>query len=217
LRAHRSGRSSAICLPKSPKQSGVGRSNLHHWAQHKPFDWAPFDSTQDRRDKRPCAPRDDRSSLNMASPWKMEKPCSHHSVKREACQGCHDPQQRSSGVLITDLSMVEMDRQLAALRRNSLLWSGGSIAVVLVVVHSMISRMVVSRLERFVKAITRVGEGDLDERVAIGGEDEIGELARAMRFRSNTPKLIPAMAGTIQIHLVTGLFLCLGYAVTRIV
>lgn len=39
----------------------------------------------------------------------------------------------------------------------------------------------------------------------------------AMSFHSSTPNLIPTMAGTIQLHLVTGLLLCLGYAVTRII
>lgn len=38
----------------------------------------------------------------------------------------------------------------------------------------------------------------------------------AMRFHSNTPKLIPTQAATIQLHLVTGLLLCLGYAVAEV-
>jgi len=38
----------------------------------------------------------------------------------------------------------------------------------------------------------------------------------AVRFHSNTRRLIPTNAVTIQIHLVTGLLLCLGYAVTRV-
>ena len=38
----------------------------------------------------------------------------------------------------------------------------------------------------------------------------------AMRFHSDIPNLIPTMAGTIQLHLVTGLLVCLGYALTRV-
>jgi 1,4-dihydroxy-2-naphthoate octaprenyltransferase len=37
----------------------------------------------------------------------------------------------------------------------------------------------------------------------------------ARRFHSDTPKLIPTNAMTIQIHLLTGLLLCLGYVVVR--
>ena len=38
----------------------------------------------------------------------------------------------------------------------------------------------------------------------------------AVRFHGNTPKLIPTNAATIQVHLVTGLLLCLGYAIAKV-
>jgi 1,4-dihydroxy-2-naphthoate octaprenyltransferase len=37
----------------------------------------------------------------------------------------------------------------------------------------------------------------------------------ALRFHSDTPKLIPTNAATIQIHLLTGLLLCVGHIVVR--
>ena len=37
-----------------------------------------------------------------------------------------------------------------------------------------------------------------------------------MRFHSNTPRLIPASAATIQLYLANGLLLCLGYAIEKI-
>ncbi|MCG2770454.1 MAG: HAMP domain-containing histidine kinase [Anaerolineae bacterium] len=98
---------------------------------------------------------------------------------QEPCQACHDSRERLSGVLITDLSMADIDRQLAVFRRNSLLWSGGSVLLILLIVNFMMSRMVVSRLECFVEAIARVGRWDTNERVAISGSDEIGELANS--------------------------------------
>jgi len=39
----------------------------------------------------------------------------------------------------------------------------------------------------------------------------------ALRFHSDTPRLIPTMAVTIQLHMLTGLLLCLSYVVARIV
>ena len=98
---------------------------------------------------------------------------------REACEECHDPREDTSGVLITDFSMADVDRQLAALARSSLFSSAGSILVILLIVNFMTSRMVISRLERFVKGITRVSEGDLDHRVTLKGWDEIAELAHS--------------------------------------
>jgi len=37
-----------------------------------------------------------------------------------------------------------------------------------------------------------------------------------MRFHSNTSRLIPTLATTIQVHLVTGLFLCVSYAIAKL-
>ena len=38
----------------------------------------------------------------------------------------------------------------------------------------------------------------------------------AMRFHSNTPKLIPTQAAHIQLHLANALLLCLGYAIAKL-
>ena len=37
----------------------------------------------------------------------------------------------------------------------------------------------------------------------------------AVRFHSDTPKLVPAMAGTVQFHMLTGLALCVGFAIGK--
>jgi signal transduction histidine kinase len=98
---------------------------------------------------------------------------------REDCQGCHDPRDKLSGVLITDFSMAAIDRHLAMDRRNSLLWSAGTILVTILIVGLMMNRLVITRLERFAEAIRSLGKGDLDQRVVLGGNDEIGELANS--------------------------------------
>jgi signal transduction histidine kinase len=85
----------------------------------------------------------------------------------------------SSAVLITDLSMEDVDRQLAALARNSVLWSGASILAILLIVNVMLNEMVIRKLALFVRAIVRVSEGDLEHRIATDRSDEIGALADA--------------------------------------
>lgn len=95
------------------------------------------------------------------------------------CQTCHGAESDVNGVLITDFSMADNERYLAADRRSNLLWSAGSILVILVIVNLMMSRLVISKLEQFVRTIKRVGEGDLNQRVTIEGSDEIGELAHS--------------------------------------
>jgi signal transduction histidine kinase len=95
------------------------------------------------------------------------------------CQSCHDPAKPVLGVLISDFDMAPVDRALANSRRSSILWSAGSILLVLVMVHLLMSKMVVSRLEHFVEVVKRVDEGDLRARVSDELWDEIGELAHS--------------------------------------
>ncbi len=98
---------------------------------------------------------------------------------RQECHTCHNPWDRINGILITDFSMAEIDSQLAADLRNNLLWSAVAIVATILTTNLMLSQLVVVRLERFVETIKRFGQGDTDQRVAIKGQDEIGDLARA--------------------------------------
>ena len=101
---------------------------------------------------------------------------------REECQGCHEAEEKVLGVLITDFSMATIDRHLVADRRNNLLWAIGTVVVVMFVVHLTMDRLVVARLGRFKGAIKSLSQGDLDQRVAIKSNDEIGELAVAFNY-----------------------------------
>jgi signal transduction histidine kinase len=98
---------------------------------------------------------------------------------KEACQACHDPLSPITGLLITDFPMAPIRAQLSIWRRRSLLWAAGSILLVAAIIDLLMSRMVVRRLERFVRVVRRVGRGDLDARVENGNPDEIGQLAHS--------------------------------------
>jgi nitrate/nitrite-specific signal transduction histidine kinase len=96
---------------------------------------------------------------------------------RSECWACHDSDESLSGVLITDMSMEQIDRQLAALRNSSLIWASGSIILVMVAIDIMLGRMVIRRLTKFLHAITQISSGNLSERVSVGDSDELGQLA----------------------------------------
>lgn len=95
------------------------------------------------------------------------------------CQTCHSSQDKLLGVLMSDLSVEGIDRYSTALGRSRLLWSLGSIAIVLVIVNLVMSRFVVNRLEQFVRAIKRVSQGNLNAQLDSAPADEIGDLAQA--------------------------------------
>ncbi len=103
----------------------------------------------------------------------------------EDCAVCLAAGEGTSAVLITDFSVAQIDQQLAAVARNSLLWSAGSILAILFIVNLMMNGMVIRPLRRVVAAIMRLREGDLDERVVAGQSDEIGELADSFNLMAD--------------------------------
>lgn len=95
------------------------------------------------------------------------------------CQRCHGTQDRINGVLIADVSMRSVDESLAADLRTNILWSAAAILSTILSVNALMSRMVVTRLERLVHAIQQFSRGDLSPRVRSDSRDEIGELGAA--------------------------------------
>ncbi|MFQ6057298.1 MAG: GAF domain-containing protein [Anaerolineae bacterium] len=97
----------------------------------------------------------------------------------EECHACHDPATRINGVLITDLSMAEIDAQLAADVRQNILLSLVGILLAALGVNFAMNRLVLKKLEEFMVPIKRFSQGDFTPRVRVGGRDEIGELAES--------------------------------------
>jgi signal transduction histidine kinase len=94
-----------------------------------------------------------------------------------ACAACHDPANRLTGVLITDLSLAEAERNLAAGLRDSLLLIGGALIAGVLTVNLAMNRLVVGRLARMAHAVKAFGQGDFGQRIVKPGSDEIGKLA----------------------------------------
>ncbi|MBI5167678.1 MAG: PAS domain S-box protein [candidate division NC10 bacterium] len=93
------------------------------------------------------------------------------------CYSCHDRKDKLNGVLISDFSMAEVDKELSSKFKEMLLSLLFTVAVTVLTISFTMNRLVISKLERFVKATKALGKGDLDLRVKVEGEDEIGELA----------------------------------------
>ncbi len=96
-----------------------------------------------------------------------------------ACQACHSSADSYNGVLVTDLSMQPVEELLAADLRTYLLWSSAAILATIVAVNALMSRMVVTRLERLVEAIQQFSHGDLSNPVRTQSADEISELGES--------------------------------------
>jgi two-component system, NarL family, sensor histidine kinase UhpB len=95
------------------------------------------------------------------------------------CYRCHDPAVGINGIIITDLSLTEVDHHLAADLRNSVLWSLGAIVAVVIVVNAILSSMVLVPVERLAGAIRRLEAGELTDHLSMGGHDEVAEVSAA--------------------------------------
>ncbi|OGO27612.1 MAG: hypothetical protein A2Z16_11760 [Chloroflexi bacterium RBG_16_54_18] len=92
------------------------------------------------------------------------------------CQACHNPAQRLTGLLLTDISMTPLEVPLKADLRENLLWWAGTILVTVIIVNLALSRLVIRRLERVIHTLERFGRGQLDIRLPSEGSDQIGQL-----------------------------------------
>lgn len=93
------------------------------------------------------------------------------------CQACHSIDDRVNGVLITDISMGPVDDLLTAGLRTNILWSVVLILATVLVLNALMSRMVVTKIERLVEAVQAFSRGNLSFPISTAGADEIGELA----------------------------------------
>ncbi len=97
-----------------------------------------------------------------------------------ACHTCHEATATLNGMLIVDLPYEPVDAHLWADLRQSLLLSIAGIVLVSIVINLLLSRIVLSRLERFRESLLRYAQADFSARVPVSGNDELGELARTV-------------------------------------
>ncbi len=94
-----------------------------------------------------------------------------------ACSACHNPEIPLTGVIITDLSVAELEHNLARGLRDTLLLFGAALIGGVLTVNLAMRRLVVSRLARLAQAVKAFGQGDLNQRIPEEASDEIAKLA----------------------------------------
>jgi hypothetical protein len=91
------------------------------------------------------------------------------------CYGCHGSRDKIIGVLISDFSMADVDERLATKFREMLLSLAITILVTVATISFAMNRLIIGRLERFVRATKLLGSGRLDQEVRPGhGPDPAG-------------------------------------------
>ncbi|MFQ5814711.1 MAG: HAMP domain-containing protein, partial [Anaerolineae bacterium] len=104
------------------------------------------------------------------------------------CHRCHQPQESINGVVVTDFSIADLNRQALADLQELLLLSATAIAVTGLATTLVLRRTVLVRLRDLVETTRQLGKGDLDQRVRLRGHDEIDELAGALNAMAESLK-----------------------------
>lgn len=105
---------------------------------------------------------------------------------REACFGCHDPQQRINGILILDVDAGEIR---ASMNRDLWWMALGTCTLTLLLVAAIatvVRFVVVKRLQRFETTARLIAGGDLERRVPETGADTITWLAREFNMMADS-------------------------------
>jgi signal transduction histidine kinase len=95
------------------------------------------------------------------------------------CRGCHSGGGALNGVLITDLSMSQLDARLRTSRRDMLIALVVALGAAGAAITLVLDRLVIARLRTMGAAIARLAADRLDVEVPVGPRDEIGAVAAA--------------------------------------
>ena len=95
------------------------------------------------------------------------------------CSECHDPSQKTIGLLLTDIPVAPVEKALETSFREHLYWWVGMILFTALIVNFSMNSLVIKRLENLARALSGFGQGDHNIRLKGGGSDEIGQLSRS--------------------------------------
>lgn len=98
---------------------------------------------------------------------------------RSECYPCHSVEEKLAGVMVVDVSIADIDRELAADFGRMLLSLFSTILITAVILGILINQTVIRKVSRLLEGIRLFGKGHPREPIGPGGDDEIGDLVNA--------------------------------------
>lgn len=90
--------------------------------------------------------------------------------------GCHESTKRVLGVLDIGLSLAQVDAEVDAMVRKTVLFAGGMTLFILTILGLFLQRGVVRPVHELLEGTQRVAQGELDHVIPVRTKDEIGSL-----------------------------------------
>jgi signal transduction histidine kinase len=98
---------------------------------------------------------------------------------RKECYPCHHPSEKITGVLVTDFTLENIDKQLRAEVKGNLLFLLLTILISTLVIGITLNQLVIKKLQYFVEATSLFGRGDFTGSIDFKSDDEIKRLAES--------------------------------------
>ncbi|MDO9124551.1 MAG: histidine kinase, partial [Deltaproteobacteria bacterium] len=105
---------------------------------------------------------------------------------REECFTCHNSNEKITGVLVTDFTLNNIERQLRAEVKGNLLFLLFTILVSTLVIGITLNQLVIKKLKHFSEAASLFGRGEFKKSISFKSDDEIKRLADSFNLMAKT-------------------------------
>ena len=105
---------------------------------------------------------------------------------RKECFPCHRPEEKITGVLVTDFSLKNIERQLQAEFKENILLLFFAIGISTLVIGIALNQLVIKKLQHFMEAAVLFGRGDFKRTITFKSDDEIKRLADSFNLMAKT-------------------------------
>jgi len=105
---------------------------------------------------------------------------------RKECFSCHNPKEKITGVLVTDFTLNNIERQLRGEVKENILLLLFAIGISTLVIGIALNQLVVKKLQHFVEAASLFGRGDFKRTISFKSDDEIKKLADSFNLMAKT-------------------------------
>jgi two-component system sensor histidine kinase UhpB len=105
---------------------------------------------------------------------------------RKECFSCHNPEQKITGVLVTDFTLNNIESQLRAELKENIFLLFFAVGVSTLVIGIALNQLVIKKLQHFVETVSLIGRGDFGRTVTFKSDDEIKRLADTFNFMART-------------------------------
>lgn len=95
------------------------------------------------------------------------------------CHACHGTQQKVLGLLMSEMPLTALDRQLADNLQRSVLLALGAFSLLIGILVPVLNRQVIRPVEALSEGVAKISTGNLDFKVKSSQSDELGKLAES--------------------------------------